>query len=167
MNRRTVGLGRGSEGAWTSVATRTVLSTRNCRKSLDLRWNGTRKISWKRRNRETEKQRKKRKHRNLSGLLLVKETRSYARSSFPRFSLVFQVQRSVTSLMTLLSTQYKTPRHPSLQIKPIHRILNPRVILSVPTPSFTCTHCFKFVRHVSVTSFTRRQSVYRVLLFIN
>lgn len=60
--------------------------------------------------------------------------RSYAAFKFPRFSLVFQVQRSVTSLMTLLSTQYKTPRHPSLQIKPIHRILIPRVILSEPTP---------------------------------
>lgn len=90
---------------------------------------------------------------------MLKKTPSYARSSFPRFSLVFQVQRSVTSLMTLLSTQYKTPRHPSLQIEPIHRILIPWVILSEPTPSFTCTHCFKFVSQcLQLWVSTRRQS---------
>lgn len=105
-----------------------------------------------------KKENSKARKRSKSGALAeVKRGREATpRSSFPRFSLVFQVQRSVTSLMTLLSTQYKTPRHPSLQIEPIHRILIPRVILSVPTPQFhvyalfqICSRCLSYEFHAA------------------
>ena len=113
-----------------------------------------------------QKQRKKRKKSQIAKIgsdpkatrlpRLKRGREATPRSSFPRFSLVFQVQRSVTSLMTLLSTQYKTPRHPSLQIEPIHRILIPRVILSVPTPQFhvyalfqICSRCLSYEFHAA------------------
>lgn len=127
-NQRAEGLERGSEGAWTSIATRAACHLGNGWQFC-LEWNA----------KATGQERPGSEYR-------PQEPRGYARSSFSYSSLDFQVQHSVISLMTLLSTQYKTPHHPSLQIKPIHRILAPRVILPEPTTNFTCTHCFEFLR---------------------
>lgn len=68
------------------------------------------------------------------------------------------MQRSVTSLITLLSTQYKNTPPPVPTDQPIHRYPHPagnplRAQRPISPQSFTCTHCFQFVRDVSIMGF--------------
>lgn len=171
MNHRATVLGRGSEGAWTSVATRNMKERKGNKKKKKPETNLGKDPPIGEVKRST-----------TFGILIrwsgkIREATRVQVS--PVFLLDFQVQRSVTSLMTLLSTQYKTPTDPTahpcrsdpFNVKPYPPHPSPKqVILSEPTahhnkppqsppppppssPSFTCTHCFISVREISIMDF--------------
>lgn len=132
-------LGHGSGGAWTSVESRSLSRSRTPSRSSDKE----------------------------SDVPDTRDPREAKRRTFKFPQFFISLSSAAFSYFTYnvaFNTIQNTPP-PILTDQPIHRILVPRVILSEPvTPSFTCTHCFKFVRDVSIIGFARRWSFPRAII---